>query len=125
MAVGSYEIPGGRITYVSAETWEPRYVPVKLTAEATISVCAAGEHPVGFSWIPSTRIGESITVITAGTTFAVASAAITAGSAVEVAADGKIVTASAPDADTVIGIAATHAEQDGDIISVQLWRKGN
>lgn len=108
----AYEIAGQRITLKLQDALEERYVAVKVVGDDMIAPAAAGDIVVGFAQLPG-RKDEGVPVQINGVTFAVASAAIAAGSQIIPAANGRVATGTTG----VVGVALTSASAAGDIIA--------
>jgi hypothetical protein len=115
----SYEQRGTCISLVALEDYtDKRYCAMKKTAgvDEVFELAAAGEKPIGFL---QDGVGENQAgaLMVNGTTFAIASEAIPAGSYVKVTTDGQIGVGADTDG---VGQALNAATAVGDIISVLL-----
>ncbi|MFH5805301.1 capsid cement protein [Alienimonas sp. DA493] len=97
----------------------PKYSLVSTdTGAATVSVCGAGETPIGSVNVGCDASGEAVAVRlpnAPGTEILIASAAIAVGDRVKPAAGGKIVTDNAAG---TYGTALTAATADGQYVEV-------
>lgn len=101
-----------------------------VTATAAISrgtaVTTGGANPsaaaasLGFA-MQDAAIGDRVPVVALGTAIAIAGAAITAGSLVEIGSNGRVVTKSAG---VTVGRALTAAGANGDEVEVFLFPNG-
>lgn len=110
----AYEISGQRITLKLQDALEERYVAVKVVSDDTIAPAAANEDVVGIAQLPG-KAGEGVPVQINGVTFAIASAAIPAGSKIIPAAAGRVAVGTS----NPIGIALTSATAAGDFIAMR------
>jgi hypothetical protein len=114
--MSAYEIKGQTISLKAAASMAgKKYSAVKVTAEDTFDVCAAGEKTIGF--LQNEVIsGEAGQVMINGVTMAKAEAPIAAGAKVAAGAAGTVKTAVSTN--TVNGTALAAATAAGDIIPV-------
>lgn len=110
----AYEIPVLRFS-AEAAVDIPRRRFVNVNADENGVIATAAEGTVGVS-LNDPKAGE-VLEIADGIVMVEASAAIEAGANVEVATDGKAVTASAG---TVVGIALTAAGGNAELLAVKL-----
>lgn len=106
-----------------------RRASADITGGQVVAVTGAGTvGPAGAdsaSWVGvagfDVKTGDDVTVWCGGVQRPVASGAIAAGAAVACAAAGKVATAAAPTALTLVGIAQT-AAADGAVVEIQFAR---
>ena len=104
-----------RVTSAAVE----RYRFVVLASDGTVSAASAStDAPVGLTGASSYASGENALVELVGVHKVTASAAISAGSKVVCAADGKAAADGGTTGDFVAGIALDAAAADGDVIEI-------
>lgn len=116
--MNAFEQPNFRITGIAGEAIS-QYAPLVWQADGTVKAASAATDIIcGVAQNPA-KLGEEITIMVQGVTFAVAGGAINAGVQVApTATAGKV--GAAAGSNTIIGIALTQATADGEVISVLL-----
>lgn len=119
--MASNEQKGMTITLISsADMTGKAFTAVKVSGEKTFAACGVAEEAVGFLQ-REVKADEAGQVMIQGITFAIASAAITAGAVVASAAAGKVATATT--GQKGVGIALTAATAANDVISVLICQR--
>lgn len=113
----SYEMRGMCISLKASAKNDVRYAPVKISAADTFAVAGTADAADVIGFVQTQGVAdEACPVMVNGVTFAVASAAITAGARVTAVDGGKVATATAKAASC--GRALNAATKAGDVISV-------
>ncbi len=105
-------VPNELVLHLTSTAALAQYQPV----QATGAPAAAGGNAVGFTWTAAEAAGQPVPVVVLGPALAVAGAAITAGSLVQVHSTPTQVVTKA--AGAAIGRALTAAAAAGDLVEV-------